>query len=284
MKLHNVSPARGRTAAAGGYGAVIFDMDGVVMDTAGLQAAAWKTLFDQALPALSGAPTDGFDPGRDYRQFIDGRSREEGIRSFLMHRGIQAPEGQAGDSPGTLTVTGLAARKQQIFTELLATAGVAVFPDALALLRRLLGAMVPTALVTASRNSRTILASTGISELFTVLVDGMDAAGLELRGKPDPAMFLEAARRLHVRPGDAVVLEDATEGIEAAVAGGFALVVGVDRGNNGSGLLSAGAHVVVHDLSALALVRPPTAPARPAGPSPLRVNSGSRRKRRMHGC
>lgn len=257
MKLRNVSRAHNRTGPAGGYGAVIFDMDGVVTDTAKVHAAAWKTLFDEVLPVLSSDSDEGFDLERDYRTFVDGRSREDGIRTFLAHRGIHAPEGDSGDAPGTLSIFGMAARKQQIFEGLIKAPGAVVFPDALALLRRLLGAMVPTALVTASRNCRAILAAAGITELFTVLVDGTDAANLELPGKPDPAMFLEAARRLHVRPADAVVLEDASAGVQAGVSGGFALVVGVDRGTGNGSLLESGANVVVKDLSALSLVRPP---------------------------
>ena len=164
MKLRNVSRAHGRTAVTGGYGAVIFDMDGVVTDTARLHAAAWKALFDEALPMLSGTSIEGFGIEPDYRQFVDGRSREDGIRNFLSHRGIQAREGDTSDAPGTMSVFGMAARKQQIFEELLKASGAVVFPDALELLRRLLGAMVPTALVTASRNCRAILAAAGITE------------------------------------------------------------------------------------------------------------------------
>lgn len=256
MKLRNVSHAHASTAPVGGYGAVSFDMDGVVMNTAKLHAAAWKALFEEVLPVLSNAESQGFDIARDYRTFIDGRSREDGIRNFLAHRGIQAPEGDARDAPGTLSVLSMAARKQQVFEGILKESGAIVFPDALALLRRLFGAMVPTALVTASRNCREILAATGITDLFTAVVDGTDARNLDLPGKPDPAMFLEAARRLHVRPADAVVMEDASAGVQAGVSGGFALVVGVDRGERDGSLLANGANVVVNDLTALSMVRP----------------------------
>lgn len=242
-----------RAATAPAYGAVIFDMDGVVTDTAALHAKAWQKLFDEALPALAGTPIASFDLQQDYRQFIDGRSREDGIRAFLAHLGINVPEGVATDGPGTLSVAGLAHRKQQIFSQLLGEQPVAVFPDALRVLRQLRESRVPTALVTASRNCRTVVAACGISELFTVVVDGIDAATMGLPGKPDPALFLEAAKRLHVEPAEAVVLEDAAAGIRAGVAGGFALVVGVDRHGSGN-LLAAGAHLVVKDLSTLLMV------------------------------
>lgn len=255
MEIRNAPAVRGRTAQRGGYGAVIFDMDGVVTDTATLHAAAWKTLFEEALPQFSDSANSNFDIERDYRPFVDGRSREDGIRTFLAHRGIHVPEGKTGDAPGTLTVMGMAARKQQIFEQLLKASGVVVYPDALALLNLLFAARVPTALVTASRNCEAILAEAGIAGLFTTQVDGTDAVGLGLPGKPDPAMFLEAARRLRSRPADTVVVEDAPAGVEAGVSGGFALVVGVDRGAGAGGLLKSGANVVVNDLTALSLVR-----------------------------
>lgn len=252
--LTRSSSAGPGVSAAGGYGAVIFDMDGVVTDTAQTHAKAWKTLFDEALPVLEGPEAAGFDVEHDYRAFVDGRSREDGIRTFLVQRGISVPEGGSSDAPGTLSVAGMAERKQQIFTQMLVEQPPLVFPDALALLHRLFEAMVPTALVTASRNCRAILAAAGISGLFTLLVDGTDAVDMDLPGKPEPAMFLEAARRLQVQPADAIVLEDAASGIRAGIAGGFALVVGVDRGSSTGELLAAGAHLVVKDLTTILLL------------------------------
>jgi len=174
----------------------------------------------------------------------------------MRRRWMSLPEGDVDDLSETMSINGLAARRQQIFTGLLAGSGVRVFPDALALLRRLAGTLVPTALVTASRNSRDILASAGIAGLFTVVVDGTDTVALSLPGKRDPAMFIEAAGRLRILPSDAVVLEDAAAGVRAGVSGGFALVVGVDRGANRGVLLASGADVVVHDIDSLDLVRP----------------------------
>ncbi|WP_109522648.1 MULTISPECIES: HAD-IA family hydrolase [Nocardia] len=252
MRLDNLPAPPGRTV--NGYGAVVFDMDGVVTDTADVHAAAWKLLFDQALAELAGPSEPPFDPVNDYRAWVDGRSREDGVRDFLAARGLRVPEGDRDDPPGCRTVTGLAARKQQLFATELARVGVRVFPDARHLLEQLRVARIPTALVTASRNSTAVLDAAGILSLFTVRVDGIDAAALALASRPDPAIFVEAARRLHVEPVDAVVLEDAAAGIQAAAAAHFGLVVGVDRDDNRTRLAAAGADLVVTDLAELPLV------------------------------
>lgn len=243
------------------YGAVIFDMDGVVTDTAGVHAAAWKALFDEVLPEFSGSVPAAFDAVQDYRDFVDGRTREDGVRAFLATRGIRLPEGEPGDAPERLTVNGVAARKQGFFAQELARSGVKVFADTVGLLRRLRAEGVPTALVTSSRNSRAVLDAAGVGDLFTVRVDGGDAVRLSLAGKPDAAMFLEAARRLQVKPEEAAVVEDATAGVQAGAAGGFGLVVGVDRTGHREQLLAAGADVVVEDLGMLDLSgKRPSAP------------------------
>lgn len=230
-----------------GYGAVIFDMDGVITDTAQVHAAAWKALFDQVLPQF-GDHTP-FDADGDYRAWVDGRTREDGVRTFLTSRGIHLPEGGPHDDSRQLTVAGLAARKQDLFAAELARTGPRVFPDALNLLHRLQTAKVPAALVTSSRNSTAILDAAAIADLFAVRVDGTDALRLTLPGKPDPAMFTEAAHRLGVAPADAVVFEDAAAGVRAGATGGFGLVVGVDRTGNGSQLTAAGADLTVTDLT-----------------------------------
>ncbi|MGF0319150.1 beta-phosphoglucomutase family hydrolase [Nocardia fluminea] len=251
------------TRTANGYRAVVFDMDGVVTDTATVHAIAWKALFDEALPRLGSVGLEPFDPGSDYRDLVDGRSREEGVRAFLAARGIEIPPGTPSDGPDQMTVSGLAARKQSLFAEALAHAGVRVFADAARLLTGLRAAGVPTALVTASRNSAAVLSAAGISGLFSFVVDGTDALELGLPSKPDPAMFLEAARRLAFDPNEIVVLEDATAGVQAADIGGFGLVIGVDRTGSGAALNSAGADVVVTDLADLPLVPGPGFPPRP---------------------
>lgn len=238
------------------YAAVVFDMDGVVTDTAGVHATAWKTLFDQVLPELAATPGPSFDVEADYRRYVDGRTREDGVRTFLASRGIELAEGSADDPAQLRTVRGLATRKQQLFTEQLARGGAVAFPSTVALLRRLRASGIPTALVTSSRNSEAVLAAAGVSDLFDARVDGSDALALTLPGKPDPAMFLEAARRLRVEPARSVVVDDAETGARAGAAGGFGLVVGVDRVGNRAGLLAAGAQVVVEDLAALDLDAP----------------------------
>jgi beta-phosphoglucomutase family hydrolase len=239
-----------------GYRAFIFDMDGVVTDTARIHAEAWKILFDDVLARVGGPDQPPFDPDRDYLAHIDGRPREDGIRVFLAAGGIHLPEGGPDDGPDQLTVHGLAARKQQLFNELLDHADIMVFPDAAQLLSDLHAREIPAALVTASRNSDAVLKASGLSAMFTTCVDGTDAARLSLPGKPDPAMFLEAVRRLGVNPADAVVLENSVAGVKAGAAGRFGLVVGVDRIGHGAALAEADANLVLTDLAELEALLP----------------------------
>jgi len=244
------------TGATPPYEAVIFDMDGVVTDTAAVHAAAWKELFDAALAdpraGLAHVP-EPFDVEADYRRYVDGRSREDGVAAFLAARGISLPTGTPDDRPDAWTVRGLAARKNELFLALLAEHGVRAFKGTLDLLRRLRAGGVPVGLVTASRNADAMLASADLAELFSVVVDGTVAAALDLPGKPDPATFLEAARRLGVAPPGTAVVEDATAGVEAARRGGFGLVVGIDRAGAREQLEAAGADVVLADVALLDL-------------------------------
>ncbi|GAA5228653.1 HAD family hydrolase [Paeniglutamicibacter antarcticus] len=233
-----------------GYAAVIFDMDGVITDTAGVHAAAWKSLFDELLPRF-GEGQEPFDANGDYRAFVDGRPRADGVRRFLASRGITLPEGSREDGPERLSVNGLAARKQGLVNAELAAHGVKAFPDAVELLHALAQGQVPVALVTSSRNSEAVLDAAGITGLFPIRVDGNDALRLGLDGKPDAAMFLEAARRLEVAPSEAAVIKDAAVGVTAATSGRFGLVVGVDRDGNGAQLAAAGADIVVRHLANL---------------------------------
>ncbi|TFD75863.1 beta-phosphoglucomutase family hydrolase [Cryobacterium psychrophilum] len=235
------------------YDAVIFDLDGVVTDTAAVHARAWQTLFDEVLPALAGGAGHPFDPKDDYLRYVDGRPREDGIRTFLASRGIQLLEDGPTGPGAPHTVAGLAARKQTIFDAILAAEGVVVFEDALALARRLRGLHIATAIATSSRNSVQILEAAGATGAFDVCVDGTDAIRLVMPGKPNPALFLEAARRLGVTPARAAVLEDAVAGVEAAQRGGFGLIVGVDRTGSTDRLRAAGADIVLADLGQLDL-------------------------------
>ncbi|PLC13504.1 beta-phosphoglucomutase [Kocuria flava] len=252
MYLEHLLPGPARTDE--GYRAVVFDMDGVLTDTAGMHARGWKAVFDEVLPELGGTGQAPFDAQTDYRAYLDGRPRPEGVRTFLASRGISVPEGGPGDGAQLLTVHGLAARKQELFAAELTRQGVRAFPDALVLLGALVARGVPTALVTSSSNSAAVLAAAGVGHLFTVRVDGTDAQRLGMPGKPDPAVFLEAARRLEVPPAQAVVIEDSTAGVAAATAGGFGQVIGVDRTGAAHELAAAGAHLVVEDLRAVPLV------------------------------
>jgi beta-phosphoglucomutase family hydrolase len=231
--------------------AAIFDMDGVVTDTAGIHAEAWRQMFNAVVPVLAGGKARPFDPADEYSRLVDGRSREDGVRAVLTERGLSLPEGRPSDPPTRRTVHGLANRKQKLFVELLARGGVRSFPSTVTLLRRLRDHGMPLALVTASRNSGSVLTAAGVFDLFDAVVDGNDAERLGLLGRPDPAMFLEAARRLAVSPATCVVVEDSVAGVTAARKGGFAVVVGVDRTGNRTRLLRAGAHVVVADLGSV---------------------------------
>jgi beta-phosphoglucomutase family hydrolase len=237
------------------WNAVLFDLDGVLTDTARVHAAAWKALFDELLrrrAAETGEPFRPFDARADYLAFVGGRRREEGVRTFLAARGIVLPEGADTDPAEALTVAALARRKQALFLEALRREGVEPAPGAVALLRALRRLRMPVAVVSASRNCAAVLAAAGLDGLVDLWVDGQTVAALGLAGKPAPDTFLEAARRLGVPPALSVVFEDALAGVEAARRGGFGLVVGVDRGGQAEALRRSGADVVVRDLTEVA--------------------------------
>jgi HAD superfamily hydrolase (TIGR01509 family) len=232
---------------------VIFDLDGVVTDTAAVHQEAWKELFDGVLhdPRLPHrSPSLNFT-ARDYRLFINGRPREDGIRAFLRARGLTLPDGVPDDPETALTVFGLGKRKNALFHEHLSRSGVKAFPSTLYLMDRLRAARIPLALLTASRNARLILEAAQLIAAFDVIVDGNTAAELNLPGKPDPALFREAARLLGLPPGRIAVIEDAVAGVEAASRGGFGLVVGIDRSGERAALEAAGANIVLKDVGEL---------------------------------
>lgn len=232
--------------------AVLFDLDGVLTDTAQVHAVAWKALFDAALRRIAesgGPPFQPFDVRGEYHAFVDGRRREDGVRTFLASRGIVLPDGSVTDAEDAMTVAALARRKQEMFQAALQERGAKPIPGAAALLAALRRLRVPIAVVSASRNCAAVLAAAGLDELVDLRVDGVDAAALGLPGKPEPDTFLEAARRLGVPPARCAVFEDALAGVEAACRGGFGLVVGVDRGGQAEALRRHGADLVVRDLA-----------------------------------
>jgi trehalose-phosphatase len=234
--------------------AVLFDMDGVITDTAKAHAAAWQRLFDEFLEARAerhGEEFRPFDPRQDYRQYVDGKPRMDGVSSFLESRGIELPYGDEHDGPERETVCGLGNRKDRYFNAWLEENQVRSYPGTLGLIDDLRAAGIKIAVFSASRNAEAVLRNAGVLDRFDAKVDGSDAAKLGLPGKPDPAMLLEAARRLGAAPGRSAVVEDAIAGVEAGARGAFGLVIGVARGDYGDELQAAGADVVVRDLSEL---------------------------------
>ncbi|MGQ4600791.1 trehalose-phosphatase [Nocardia sp. R6R-6] len=232
------------------YDAVIFDMDGVVTDSASIHAAAWAELFDDFLtrrPAGAGQDRSPFTE-TDYLRCVDGKPRYQGVADFLAARGIALPWGNVSDPETAETVCGLGNRKDRLFLDRLAHDGVRVFESTVTLVRRLNAVGIRSGVFSASRHCAQVLAAAGVGDLFLARVDGIDAAKLGLPGKPAPAMLLEAARRLDAEPGRTVVVEDAEAGVAAGRGGGFALVIGVDRHARADRLLAEGADVVVDDL------------------------------------
>ena len=236
-----------------GLEAILFDLDGVITDTAALHAAAWQRLFDDFFETYAGEAQDRspFRLPEDYVAYVDGKPRYQGVRSFLRSRGIELPWGHPADPPDAATVCGLGNRKNRLFSALLDERGVEVFESTIRLIRALRARGVKTACVSSSRNCRPVLERAGLVELFDAIYDGTDLAREGVPGKPDPSMFLRAAQLLAVAPGQAAVVEDAVSGVAAGRAGGFALVIGIDRGSGREALLRAGADVVVEDLAEL---------------------------------
>jgi beta-phosphoglucomutase family hydrolase len=239
--------------AGGRFDAVLFDLDGVLTDTARVHAASWKKTFDAFLKRRADATGEPFRPFEmdDYRLHVDGRPRYDGVRDFLESRGIALPEGSPQDPPQRETVCGLGNRKNELVVESIREVGVDAYPGSVALVRYVLDHGLRTAVVSASANCAAVLEAAKIAELFEVRVDGIVLEERRLRGKPEPDSFLEAARRLGVEPGRAVVVEDAISGVAAGRAGAFGLVVGVSRKGDEDALAENGADVVIHDLAEL---------------------------------
>ncbi|MGH3117415.1 MAG: HAD family hydrolase [Nocardioidaceae bacterium] len=237
------------------YDAIVLDLDGVITDTAALHEAAWRRMFDAVLRHRPFTAEEDHRPfsGEDYLTYVDGKPRYDGAQDFLLSRGIELPRGASTDPPYRETVCGLANRKDGYFVGLLAVRGPHVFDSTVRLVAELERRGLKAAVISASRHCRMVLAAAGLSALFPVRVDGVDAERLGLPGKPDPAVFLEAARRLDVQPARTIVVEDAEAGVAAGARGSFGLVIGVDRFGSGERLRTRGADVVVSDLGQIEL-------------------------------
>ncbi|MEU5786233.1 beta-phosphoglucomutase family hydrolase [Micromonospora purpureochromogenes] len=234
--------------------ACLFDLDGVLTQTAKVHNAAWKQTFDAYLArraAATGEPFKPFDPGPDYNRYVDGRPRADGVRSFLASRGVVLPEGSPDDPPEADTVNGVGNRKNVVLLERIHHDGVEVYPGSVTYLRAAVAAGLRRAVVSASANCRDVVAAAGLEPLLEARVDGLVARAEGLRGKPHPDTFLAGAKLLGIDPANAAVFEDALAGVAAGRAGGFGYVVGVDRVGQADELRDQGADIVVTDLSDL---------------------------------
>ncbi|MFI1471602.1 HAD family hydrolase [Streptomyces wuyuanensis] len=232
----------------------LFDLDGVLTRTAKVHAAAWKEMFDDFLRLRAdreGAGFVPFDAVRDYDEYVDGRPREDGVRTFLASRGVELPEGAPDDPPDRETVNGLGTRKNELVLRRIREDGVEAYEGSVAYVHAVRDAGMRTAVVSSSANCRDVLVAAGIEDLFDERVDGIVAREQGLHGKPAPDTYLAAARVLGAAPRDAAVFEDALAGVEAGRAGSFGLVVGVDRTGQAAELRRHGADVVVDDLAEL---------------------------------
>jgi beta-phosphoglucomutase family hydrolase len=234
--------------------AALFDLDGVLTETARVHAAAWKQMFDAYLrdrAAASGQDFVPFDPAADYDEYVDGKPRYEGVGSFLSSRGIELPQGSPEDPPGAETIDGLGNRKNEIVLAMIREDGVEAYEGSVRYVRAVRDAGLRRAVVSSSTNCRDVLEAADIADLFEERIDGVVAEHEHLKGKPAPDTFLAGARALGVAPGEAAVFEDALAGVEAGRAGGFRFVVGVDRVGQAEALREHGADVVVRDLAEL---------------------------------
>jgi beta-phosphoglucomutase family hydrolase len=232
----------------------LFDLDGVLTDTASVHNAAWTSMFDDYLRAraqATGQPYVAFDPVHDYLTYVDGKPRLEGVRDFLASRGITLPDGTPDDAPATETLWGLGNRKNAEVQRQIDAGAVTVFDGSRRYLRAAADAGLRRAVVSSSANTRRVLEVTGLAADVELVVDGVTIVEEHLRGKPAPDTFLAAAQRLGLEPSAAAVFEDALAGVEAGRAGRFGYVVGVDRVGQAAELHAHGADVVVRDLADL---------------------------------
>ena len=238
----------------GKFEAVLFDLDGVLTATARIHATCWKQMFDDFLQSRSHSLNESYRPFgiiTDYKQYVDGKTRHDGVRDFLASRGINLPEGTKDSPPAEESVYGLGNRKDSLVKQAIHAGRVETYPGAIDLVRWLRKVGLKTAVVSSSRNCAEVLRAVGIERLFEVRVDGEDVDRLHLPGKPAPDTYLRAALLLNAPPSRAVVIEDAIAGVKAGRAGGFGLVIGVDSGGSAEALRENGAEVVVSNLGDL---------------------------------
>jgi beta-phosphoglucomutase family hydrolase len=234
--------------------ACLFDLDGVLTQTAGTHAAAWKAMFDEYLRLRAerrDEPLVPFDVHRDYDKYVDGKPRYEGVRAFLASRGIELPDGSTSDPPGVETIDGLGNRKNDLVLKMIREHGVRPYEGSVRYVEAVRAAGLRRAVVSSSTNCRNVLDAAKIINLFEEIIDGILAEREQLRGKPAPDTYLAGARALGVEPRRAVVFEDALAGVEAGRSGRFGFVVGVDRVGQAEALSAHGADVVVADLAEL---------------------------------
>lgn len=230
------------------FQAVLFDLDGVLTPTAEVHMHAWQSMFEELFAAWDIQPPY---TERDYFDYLDGKKRYDGVASLLRSRDVEVPWGDPSDHPSADTVCGIGNRKNEVFSRVLRAEGIAAYPGSIALLDELQAAGIPIAVVSSSKNAEEVLRTAGLRERFPVVMDGVIAERDHLASKPAPDVFVEGARMLGVEPARSAAVEDAISGVQSAVAGGFALVIGVDRGTGPEELRRAGAHLVVEDLAEL---------------------------------
>jgi beta-phosphoglucomutase family hydrolase len=235
------------------FDAVLFDMDGVLTSTARIHARCWKSVFDEflSLRAVETGSFRPFDIETDYKWHVDGKSRYDGVRSFLASRDIVLPEGERSDPPAANTVCGLGNRKDKLVEAAIEGGEVESYPGSVAFVRQLRDQGIRTAVVSSSNHCEQILHAAGILDLFDARVDGLVATDFGLPGKPSPDTFLKAAELVSASPDRAAVIEDAIAGVQAGRSGGFRLVIGVAREGGAELLRAQGADVVVADLAEL---------------------------------
>jgi beta-phosphoglucomutase family hydrolase len=232
----------------------LFDLDGVLTQTAKVHDAAWTQMFDDFLrkrAQSTGAPFVPFDPVKDYDEYVDGKPREEGTKSFLESRGIELPEGSLDDPPDADTVYGLGNRKNELVLKIMRDDGVQPYEGSVRYVHAVLAAGLAHAVVSSSTNTKQVLAAAGLADLFDTVIDGVVAHREHLHGKPAPDTYLAGARAVGLDPKECAVYEDALSGVAAGRAGGFGFVVGVDRVGQAEALREHGADIVVKDLGEL---------------------------------